>query len=41
MGDYNTKLMTALLEGASVDKIFRQEIEIAVNSILEYEMADV
>lgn len=39
MGDYNTKLLAALLEGGSVDEVFRQEIEAAVNSILESEIA--
>lgn len=39
MCDCNTKLMAALLGGTSVDEVFRQEIETAVNSVLESEMA--
>lgn len=38
MGDCNTKLMAALLGGRSVDEVFREEIETAVNSILEIEL---
>ena len=38
MGDCNTKLMAALLAGTSVDEVFRQEIEAAVNSVLESEL---
>ena len=38
MGDCSTKLMAALLAWTSVDEVFRQEIEAAVNSVLESEL---
>ncbi len=38
MRDCNTKLMEALLSGGNVDEIFRQEIENAVNVLLEAEI---
>ncbi len=38
MTDCNTKLMEALLSGGNVDEIFRQEIENAVNVLLEAEI---
>lgn len=38
MTEYNTKLMGALLTGGNVDEIFRQEIEKAVNRLLETEI---
>lgn len=38
MKDCKTKLMEALLSGGNVDEIFRQEIEAAVNTLLEAEI---
>jgi len=38
MTEYTPKLVEALLSGGSVDEIFRQEIERAVNTLLETEM---
>jgi len=38
MADCNTKLMEELLSGGNVDEIFRQEIENAVNVLLEAEI---
>lgn len=38
MSDCTTKLMAALLAGTSVDEVFRQEIENAVNSVLQSEL---
>lgn len=38
MKEYNTKLMEALVSGGNVDEIFRQEIENAVNRLLETEL---
>ena len=37
MENFNTKLMSALAEGQSIDEIVRQEIEGAVNILLESE----
>jgi len=38
MTEYTPKLVEALLSGGSVDEIFRQEIERAVNTLLETEI---
>jgi transposase-like protein len=38
MTDYNTKLMEVLLSGGNVDEIIRQEIETAINGLLETEI---
>ena len=38
MNDYSTKLIEVLLNGGNVDEVFRQQIEDAVNNILEAEI---
>lgn len=38
MNDFNTKLMTTLFRGESVDEIIRQELEIAFNELLRGEL---